>query len=147
MAFLFSSVKSDLYFVIATLSFQHERRESAPRDLLLATLNRDFEQVLRDLERLEELRLFRYHWQREFLKVWRATLEETRAWVSFKMVEILHQKRNGTGPISAACASGQKNHPSPPCQSPPKDARPSPPAEVTRFDEPVRNGTRAACQR
>jgi hypothetical protein len=58
----------------------------------LAALNRDFEQVLRDLERLEELRLFRHRWQREFLKVWRATLEETRAWVSFEVLEVLHQK-------------------------------------------------------
>jgi len=58
----------------------------------LAALHRDFEQVLRDLERLEELRLFRHRWQREFLKVWRATLEETRAWVSFEVLEILHPK-------------------------------------------------------
>ena len=92
MAFLFSSVKSDLYFVIATLSFQHERRESAPRDLLLATLNRDFEQVLSDLERLEGLRLFPRRWQREFLKVWRTTLEETRAWVNFEVLEVLHHR-------------------------------------------------------
>ena len=59
---------------------------------VLATLNRDFEQVLCDLERLEGLRLFRRRWQRAFLKVWRATLEETRAWVSFEVVEILHQR-------------------------------------------------------
>jgi hypothetical protein len=58
----------------------------------LATLNRDFEQVLRDLERLEELRLFPRRWQRKFLKTWRATLEETRAWVNFEVVEIVHQR-------------------------------------------------------
>ena len=58
----------------------------------IATLNRDFEHVLSDLERLEGLRLFPRRWQREFLKVWRATLEETRAWVNFEVLEILHQK-------------------------------------------------------
>jgi hypothetical protein len=58
----------------------------------LATLNRDFEQMLRDLERLEELRVFPHRWQRKFLKTWRATLEETRAWANFEVVEILHQR-------------------------------------------------------
>jgi hypothetical protein len=55
---------------------------NAPKVLVydaIAVLNRDFEQVLCDLERLEGLRLSRRRWQREFLKVWRATLEETRA--------------------------------------------------------------------
>jgi hypothetical protein len=42
----------------------------------LAALNRDFEQVLRDLQRIEEPRLFRHGWQRAFLKAWRATLED-----------------------------------------------------------------------
>ena len=58
----------------------------------LATLNRDFEQVLGDLERLGELRLFPQRWQREFLKTWRATLEETRAWANFEVIETLHQR-------------------------------------------------------
>jgi hypothetical protein len=58
----------------------------------IATLNRDFEQVLSDLERLEGLHIFPRRWQRKFLKVWRATLEETRAWVNFEVVEVLHQK-------------------------------------------------------
>ena len=58
----------------------------------LATLNRDFEQVGADLERLEGLRLFPRRWQRQFLKVWRATLDETRAWVNFEVVKVLHQK-------------------------------------------------------
>jgi hypothetical protein len=58
----------------------------------LATLNRDFEQVLADLERLQGLRLFPLRWQRKVLKVWRATLEETRASVNFEVVEILHQR-------------------------------------------------------
>ena len=58
----------------------------------LAALNRDIEKVLCDLDRIEELRLFRHRWQREFLNVWRATVEETRAWASFEVVETLHQR-------------------------------------------------------
>ena len=58
----------------------------------LATLNRDFEQVLADLERLQGLRLFPLRWQRKILKVWRATLEETRSSVNFEVVEILYQR-------------------------------------------------------
>ena len=68
--------------------------ENPPKALVydaLATLNRDFEQVLDDLQRLEALRLFPRRWQRKFLKQWRATLAETRAWVSFEVVEVLHQ--------------------------------------------------------
>ena len=37
--------------------------------------NRDFEQVLENLERLATLDLFTKRWQRKFLKEWRATLE------------------------------------------------------------------------
>jgi hypothetical protein len=69
--------------------------KNAPKILIyeaLAMLNRDFEQVLLDLERLEELRSFPHRWQRKFLKTWRATLEETRAWANFEVVEILHHK-------------------------------------------------------
>jgi len=69
--------------------------ENRPKALVydaLATWNRDVEQVLDDLQRLEVLRLFPRRWQRNFLKQWRTTLEETRAWVSFEVVEILHQR-------------------------------------------------------
>jgi hypothetical protein len=61
--------------------------ENRPKTLVydaLATWNRDFEQVLEDLQRLEALRLFPHRWQRKFLKEWRATLEETRAWANFE---------------------------------------------------------------
>ena len=73
----------------------HSFPKNAPKVFVydaLAALNRDSQQVLSDLERLQGLRLFPRGWQRNFLKVWRATLEETRAWVSFEMVEILHQR-------------------------------------------------------
>src|SRR5580658_4154069 len=68
--------------------------ENPPKTLVydaLAVLNRDFEQVLTDLQRLEELRLFPRRWQRKFLTSWRATLEETRAWANFEVIEVLHQ--------------------------------------------------------
>jgi hypothetical protein len=61
--------------------------QNAPRVLVydaLATLNRDFEQGLADLERLQGLRLFPLRWQRNVLKAWRAALEETRASVNFE---------------------------------------------------------------
>ena len=58
----------------------------------LATWNRDFEQVLKDLQRLEALHLFPRRWQRQFLKEWRATLEETRAWANFEVIEVLYQR-------------------------------------------------------
>ena len=58
----------------------------------LATLNRHFEQVLWDLEQLRALGLFPDRLQRKFLKACRATLEETRAWANFELVEILHQR-------------------------------------------------------
>jgi hypothetical protein len=60
----------------------------------LATLNRDFEQVLCDLERLKELRVFPHRWQPKFPKTWRATLEEIRAWTNFEVVEMLHQRED-----------------------------------------------------
>ena len=76
-------------------ALQRGSPENAPKVQIydaLATLNRDFEQMLRDLERLEELRLFPHRWQRKFLRTWRATLEETRAWANFEVVEILHHR-------------------------------------------------------
>jgi hypothetical protein len=76
-------------------SRQERFPKSAPKVLVyeaLATLNRDFERVLFDLQRLEELQLFSRRWQREFLKTWRTTLEETRAWANFEVVEVLHQR-------------------------------------------------------
>ena len=67
----------------------------APKVLIyeaLATLNRDFEQILRDLDRFEELCVFPQRWQRKLVKTWRATVEETRAWGNFEVLEVLHEK-------------------------------------------------------
>jgi hypothetical protein len=84
---------------VAKTKRQNSRLAAFPKNVpkvhvydALATLNRDFEQVLADLERLERLRLFPLRWQRKVLKVWRATVEETRASVNFELVEILHQR-------------------------------------------------------
>jgi hypothetical protein len=68
--------------------------EDPPRSLVydaLATLNRDVERLLEDLLRLEALHLFPRRWQRQFVKMWRATLGEIRAWVSFEVIEVLHR--------------------------------------------------------
>ena len=75
--------------------------ENPPKVLIydaIATWNRDLEQVLDDLQRFEALRLFPHRWQRKFLKQWQAILSETRAWVSFEVIEVLHQteERNWT---------------------------------------------------
>jgi hypothetical protein len=59
---------------------------------VLATLNRDMEQVLLDLERLGASDILPHRWQRKFWKVCRATLEETRAWANFKLIEVLHAR-------------------------------------------------------
>jgi hypothetical protein len=58
---------------------------------VLAGFNRSFEQVLLDLERLATLDLFTERWQRSAYKTCRATLEETRAWANFEVIEVLHQ--------------------------------------------------------
>lgn len=58
----------------------------------LAAFNRDVEQLLVDLERLGALGLLPQRWQRQFLKICRATLEETRAWTNFELIDILGQK-------------------------------------------------------
>ena len=58
----------------------------------LAVLNRHFEQVLWDLERLRALGLFPDRLQRRFLKACRVTVEETRAWANFELVEMLHAR-------------------------------------------------------
>jgi hypothetical protein len=68
--------------------------ENTPKVLVyeaLAGFNRNFEQVLQDLERLATLDLFTHRWQRRAFKAWRATLEETRAWANFEVIEVLHQ--------------------------------------------------------
>lgn len=58
----------------------------------LSDLNRNFEQVLFDLERLRTGGLFRSRFQRDSLATCRATIEETRAWLNFAATESLHER-------------------------------------------------------
>src|SRR5580704_5665856 len=68
--------------------------ENHPKALVyeaLAGFNRNFEQVLRDLERLATLDLFTERWQRRAFKACRATLEEMRASANLEVIEVLNQ--------------------------------------------------------
>jgi hypothetical protein len=58
----------------------------------LATLNRDFDQVLGDLQALEPMQVFPLRWQRRVLKTLRTAVEETRAWANFEVIEVLHER-------------------------------------------------------
>jgi hypothetical protein len=75
-------------------SLQRGFPKNVPKALVyeaLAGFNRNFEQVLQDLERLATLDLFTERWQQRAFKACRATLEETRAWANFEVIEVLHQ--------------------------------------------------------
>jgi hypothetical protein len=52
----------------------------------LYALNRDFEQVLAHLARLQELGMFQH---RDFGNVFPAIIQETRAWANMELVEAL----------------------------------------------------------
>jgi len=76
-------------------SLQQGFPKNAPKVLVyeaLAGFNRNFEQVLLDLDRLATLDLFTERWQRRAFKACRATLEEMRAWANFELIEVLHQR-------------------------------------------------------
>jgi hypothetical protein len=54
----------------------------------LHSLNQDFERVLSDFLRLQELPFLR----REFLNHFQVVMEETRAWANFEITEAMHQR-------------------------------------------------------
>ena len=54
----------------------------------LFTLNQAFEQVLSNLRHLQEFPFFR----REFLREIQVVVEETRAWVNFDLIEVMHNR-------------------------------------------------------
>jgi hypothetical protein len=58
----------------------------------VAGFNRNFQLVLKDLERLATFDLFPAPWQRRVFKLCRAALEEARAWANFELLEVLYQK-------------------------------------------------------
>ena len=116
----------------------HDFSQSAPKVLVydaIAALNRDFEQVLCDLGRLEALGLFRRRWQRKFVRTWRATLEETRAWVSFEAVEILHQREEREWTRFGRIRQRAEQLSESAVPVPTKTRDPKLPRRVTRFDQ------------
>jgi len=58
----------------------------------LAAINRHFEQVLQDLDRLRELGLVDSRFHRESLQACQAMIEETRAWLNFGVLEVLRDR-------------------------------------------------------
>lgn len=108
-------------------SSMHSFPQNAPKVLVydaIAALNPDFQQVLCDLERLERLGLFPRRWQRKFLRTWRATLEETRAWISFEVVEILHQREEREWARLGRIRQRAEKPPEPPALRPTKSSAP-----------------------
>jgi hypothetical protein len=70
-------------------------KPTAPKSLAyeaLSALNQNFDQVLQSLDRLRGLGLFNNRFRRDSLKTCQATIEETRAWVNFEVVEALHDR-------------------------------------------------------
>jgi hypothetical protein len=61
----------------------------------LNTLNEHFAQVLLDLGKLGKLGIFRSRFQRESLSTACATLEETRAWMNFEILQTLYDWEQG----------------------------------------------------
>ena len=74
----------------------------------LAGFNRNFEQVLKDLERLATFDLFPAQWQRRVFKACRATLEETRAWANFELIECSIKRRKRMGPLGPHPPTGRE---------------------------------------
>jgi hypothetical protein len=56
----------------------------------LCAINQSFERLLANLETLRQLGLFRGRLRREFIKSYRVTVEEARAWVNFEITEALN---------------------------------------------------------
>jgi len=54
----------------------------------LHALNRDFEQVLADLARLQELGVFR----RDRFTIFRLIVQETRAWANMELADLPHMR-------------------------------------------------------
>jgi hypothetical protein len=58
----------------------------------LAAINRHVQDVLQDLDDLRALGLFDSRFRRQSLRAFQATIEETRAWINFGLVEVLHER-------------------------------------------------------
>ena len=55
----------------------------------LSSINRGFEQIVEELERLRRLHLFR---GKPGIQSCRLAVEETRAWAAFEILEVLHER-------------------------------------------------------
>ena len=58
----------------------------------LSDLNRHFEKVLQNLDRLRKCGLFDTSFRRDSLRAFQATIEETRSWINFEITESLHER-------------------------------------------------------
>jgi hypothetical protein len=58
----------------------------------IADLNRGFDHVLADVERLKQLGFFRGEFSSRFAKTCRLTIEEMRAWAIFEVTEAIYQR-------------------------------------------------------
>jgi hypothetical protein len=56
----------------------------------IADLNREFDLLLADVERLKQFGFFRGEFSNRFAKTCRLTIEEMRAWAIFELTEALH---------------------------------------------------------
>src|SRR5260370_30620888 len=83
------------------------RRLMKPVDRLpvyenLHFLNQDFQQVLNDIARLQELGVF----QRDLGHIFSVVVKETRAWANMEMAEFLQMREQDAWPTSAGCTIG-----------------------------------------
>jgi len=80
----------------------------------IANLNRGFDQVLADVERLKQLGLFRGESSRGFAKTCRLTIGETRTWGIFEVTEALNQRAEEDwaryGRMLLECLKAEKKH-------------------------------------
>jgi hypothetical protein len=62
----------------------------------LFALNQSFDGILDRVNRLHNSGLFRNHFQRQSIAICRATLQESRAWLNFEILQILeHREEHG----------------------------------------------------
>ncbi len=77
--------------MLANMRTKNIPTKDAPGKLYeaLYEVNRSFDQVLQELERLQRFELFRRH---QFLKSCQLAVQETRAWATLEILEILRDR-------------------------------------------------------
>ena len=58
----------------------------------VTALNRGFEQILGEFERLKQIGFFHHKFSRSFVQIFSLTLEETRAWANLEVAEALAER-------------------------------------------------------